>query len=125
MSLKRRGSELDHEAKMMKPDDSHDDDEVSSSSLQTTTPLPHQPVTDLADLPQTAHEQVNYLLQSLSDISPETLYKVNIFDQINAINSDGDSPPEFTFKPPEIEIMVGHKHGTFSHCSCLKVQPAD
>lgn len=110
----------------MKSDDRNGDDEVSSSSwVQATQASPHQTVTDLAELPQTAREQVNCLLQALSDISPETLYKVNIFDQINAIKSDGDSPPEFTFKPPEIEIMVGHKHGTFSHCSCLKVQPAD
>ncbi|CVL03871.1 uncharacterized protein FPRN_11957 [Fusarium proliferatum] len=118
MSLKRRGSELDHEAKKMKPDDSHGDDEVSSSSLQTTTPLLHQSVTNLADLPQTARTQFDYLLQALSDISPETLYEVNILDHINAINSDGDSPPEFTYEPPEIEIMVGHKHGSDSTHGC-------
>ncbi|KAI1015317.1 hypothetical protein LB504_010946 [Fusarium proliferatum] len=113
MSLKRRGSELDHEAKKMKSDDSHGDDEVSpSSGVQTTPTLPHQPVAVFADLSQTAREQVNYLLQALSDVSPETLYEVNILDQINAINSDGHrSPPRFTYKPPDMEITIGYvKH---------------
>ncbi|CZR49086.1 uncharacterized protein FPRO_12523 [Fusarium proliferatum ET1] len=119
MSLKRRGSELDREAKKMKSDNRNGDDAVSFRSwVQDTQASPRQAVTDLADLPQTAREQVNYLLQALSDIPPETLYKVNIFDQINAINSDGDSPPGFTFKPPEIEIMVGHKHGGDSTHDC-------
>ncbi|KAF5711581.1 hypothetical protein FGLOB1_4940 [Fusarium globosum] len=119
MSLKRRGSELDREAKKMKSDDRNGDDEVTFSSwVQATQASPHQTVTDLADLPQTVREQVNYLLQALSDISPETPYKVNIFDQINAINSHCDSPPELTFKPPEIEIMVGHKHRGDSTHDC-------
>ncbi|CVL06897.1 uncharacterized protein FMAN_11990 [Fusarium mangiferae] len=115
MSLKRRGSELDHEAKKMKSDDSHGDDEVSpSSGVQTTPTLPHQPVAVFADLSQTAREQVNYLLQALSDISPKTLYEVNILDQINAVNSDGHhSPPRLTYKPPDMRITIGYDtHGT-------------
>ncbi|KAF5556871.1 hypothetical protein FMEXI_924 [Fusarium mexicanum] len=114
MNLKRRGSELDYEAKKMKFDDSNDNDGVSSTSSVPTSPaLTRQPVTDLDDLPLTAREKINYLLQALGDVSPETLYQVNIMDQINAINSDGHWPPSFMYKPPSLDIIVGHHHGTF------------
>ncbi|KAF5686356.1 hypothetical protein FCIRC_2912 [Fusarium circinatum] len=114
MNSKRRGPEMGHEAKKMKSDDSNDSDGVSStSSVQTTPALPCQPVTDLDDLPQAAREKINYLLQALGDVSPETLYQVNIMDQINAINCDGPSPPRFKYKPPPIDIMVGYELSIF------------
>ncbi|KAG5756110.1 hypothetical protein H9Q70_001312 [Fusarium xylarioides] len=115
MGMKRRGSDLDHEAKKMKSDNSNTDDEISpSNEVQTTQDLPPRAVTDLHTLTQTVREQFNFLLQALSDVSPETLYEVNILDQINAIKSDGRQPPNFTYKPPPLEILVGHEHSTFS-----------
>ncbi|KAF5591508.1 uncharacterized protein FSUBG_10434 [Fusarium subglutinans] len=114
MSLKRQGSDLDHGAKKMKSNDSNDNDGVSSTSSMPTSPaLPRQPVTDLDDLPHTAREKINYVLQALGDVSPETLYQVNIMDQINAINCDGTSPPHFKYKTPPIDMMVGYEHSTF------------
>ncbi|KAF5704130.1 hypothetical protein FMUND_12672 [Fusarium mundagurra] len=115
MGMKRRGSELDHEAKKIKSDDSIGNDKVSSSNrVQTTPASPHQPVAGLGALPQTAREQIAFLLQALSDVSPESLSGVSILDQINTVNSDGRWPPNFKYKPPYIDIMIGYEHGTFS-----------
>ncbi|KAF5530755.1 hypothetical protein FPHYL_14031 [Fusarium phyllophilum] len=108
MGMKRRASDLDHEAKKMKSDDSNGNDEASSRNwVQTTPASSYQPVTDLNGLPQTVREQLNFLLQALSDVSPESLSGANILDQINAINSDVRRPI-FTYKPPEMEITIGH-----------------
>ncbi|KAF5989524.1 hypothetical protein FBULB1_810 [Fusarium bulbicola] len=123
MSLKRRGSDLDHGAKKMKSDDSNDG--VSPGNTGETTPgtptvVPHQPVTNLDHLPQTAREKINYLLQALADVSPETLYQVDIVEQINAVNSDGHWSPSFMYEPPPLDIIVGHHHGSHGAHDCKK-----
>ncbi|KAF5694842.1 hypothetical protein FDENT_971 [Fusarium denticulatum] len=108
MGMKRRGSELDHEAKKFKSDDGIGNDEVSSSnSVQTTPVLSRQPITDLNDLSQIARRQIRYLLQALRDVSPQSLSEVDILGQINAINSDSRRPI-FTYKPPDTVMIIGH-----------------
>jgi hypothetical protein len=124
MGTKRRASELDHEAKKMKSDDSNGHDKVSPRDWVQTTPrtrkvLPRQPITDLDDLPEAARQQFDYLLQAIGDASPEILYQVNLVDQINAINSDGPLPPSFKYAPPPMNIIVGHDmHSTFPIAFC-------
>ncbi|EWY82957.1 hypothetical protein FOYG_15036 [Fusarium oxysporum NRRL 32931] len=113
MGTKRRASELDHEAKKMKSDDSNGHDKISPRDWVQTTPrtrkvLPRQPITDLDDLPEAARQQFDYLLQAIGDASPEILYQVNLVDQINAINSDGPFPPSFKYAPSPMNIIVGH-----------------
>ncbi|PNP85002.1 hypothetical protein FNYG_01699 [Fusarium nygamai] len=108
MGTKRRGSELDRDAKRIKSDDSMGNDEVSSSNcVQTTPALPRQPITDLNKLSQVAREQIHYLLQALRDVSPQSLSEVDILSQINAINSDSRRLI-FTYKPPDMVITIGH-----------------
>ncbi|KAF5620886.1 uncharacterized protein FTJAE_11511 [Fusarium tjaetaba] len=120
MGTKRRGSELDHEAKRIKSDDDKSDDEVSSSNcVQTTPALPHQPIADLDDLPQMARDQFNLLLQALGEVAPESLYKVSILDQINAINSNVGRPT-FKYKPPDITILLGRQHKIDDTHDCEK-----
>ncbi|KAF5586812.1 hypothetical protein FPANT_7105 [Fusarium pseudoanthophilum] len=120
MGTKRRGSELDHKAKRIKSDDDKSDDEVSSSDcVQTNPALPRQPIADLDGLSQMARDQFNLLLQALGEVSPETLYKVSILDQINAIKSNGGKPT-FKYKPPDIKILLGRQHKIDGAHECEK-----
>ncbi|KAG7409172.1 hypothetical protein LZL87_014308 [Fusarium oxysporum] len=121
MGTKHRASELNHPAKKMKSDNSNNNDKVSTRDWVPTAPrtrkvLPRQPITDSDDLPETTREQFGYLLQAIGDTSTETLYQVNLVDQINAFNSEGPFPPSFTYAPPPMNIIVGHdmhSTGTF------------
>ncbi|KAG9498287.1 hypothetical protein J7337_011183 [Fusarium musae] len=106
MGTKGRGSELDHEAKRIKSDDGKGGDEVSSSNcVQTAPALPRQPITHLSKLSQVARQQIDYLLQALSEIYPESLHQVDILDQINAINADRRRPI-FPYKPPKMVMTI-------------------
>ncbi|KAF5535436.1 hypothetical protein FNAPI_12079 [Fusarium napiforme] len=120
MGTKRRGSELDHEVKRIKSDDDKGDDEVSfSNCVQTTPALTRQHIDDLDDLSQMARDQFNLLLQALGEVSPESLYKVSILDQINAIKSK-IGRPSFEYKPPDITILLGHEHKIDDDHDCQK-----
>jgi hypothetical protein len=126
MGTKRRGFELDHEAKRIKSDDGKGGDEVSSSNcVQTAPALPRQPITHLSKLSQMAGQQIRYLLQALSETCPESLHQVDILDQINAINAD-IRRPIFPYKPPEMVMTIGRgPRGMFSTTLLLRIQHAD